>query len=50
MELRGSDYKGLTNWALVDELAREAKGEDKNGLRAELIELIGLARGMSGEK
>ena len=36
-------YKGLTNWALVDELAREAKGDDPTGLRAELLELIKLA-------
>jgi Ca-activated chloride channel family protein len=50
MELRGSEFKGLTNWALVDELAREAKGEDKNGLRAELLELIGLARGLADPK
>jgi Ca-activated chloride channel family protein len=44
MELRGSEHKGLTSWALVDELAGEAKGADARGLRAELLELIALAR------
>jgi len=47
MELRGSAYKGITSWALVDELAREAKGDDPNGLRAELLELIKLADKLS---
>jgi Ca-activated chloride channel homolog len=50
MELRGSEHKGLTNWGLVDELAREARGEDKTGLRAELLELIKLARGLDEKK
>jgi Ca-activated chloride channel homolog len=50
MELRGSEHKGLTNWALVDELAREAKGADPTGLRAELVELIAIARGLAVPK
>jgi Ca-activated chloride channel family protein len=49
MELRGSAFKGLTNWALVDELAREAKGDDRSGLRAEFLELIKIASG-SGQR
>jgi Ca-activated chloride channel family protein len=44
MQLRESEYKGLTSWALVDELGGEAKGEDPRGLRAEMLELIGLAK------
>ncbi|MBI3830596.1 MAG: von Willebrand factor type A domain-containing protein [Planctomycetes bacterium] len=40
MVLRGSQFKGLSNWALVYELAAEAKGADANGYRAEFLELI----------
>lgn len=47
MQLRESPHKGLTNWALIDELARSTKGADRTGARAELIELIGLARAIT---
>jgi len=50
MLLRGSQYKGLANWFLVEELAGEAKGTDPHGYRAEFIELVKKARTLSPKK
>ncbi len=39
MLLRGSDYRGLATWPLVEEMASAAKGEDPQGYRAEFLDL-----------
>jgi Ca-activated chloride channel homolog len=40
MVLRDSDYKGAANFDQVLRLANQAKGEDKEGYRAEFIRLV----------
>jgi Ca-activated chloride channel homolog len=40
MVLRDSDYKGAANFDQVLKLANQAKGEDKEGYRAEFIRLV----------
>jgi Ca-activated chloride channel homolog len=40
MVLRDSEYKGATNFEQVLRLASQAKGEDKEGYRAEFIRLV----------
>ncbi|MCP4459781.1 MAG: DUF3520 domain-containing protein [Cytophagales bacterium] len=47
MMLRDSEFKGNLNYQNVIELARSSKGEDKFGYRAEFIQLVELAKGMS---
>ena len=44
MLLRDSPHKGSTTMGSVLELATEAKGQDRHGYRAELLELIRRAR------
>ena len=46
MILRDSPYKGNATLGSVLELAETGKGEDKQGYRAEFIELVGMARGL----
>jgi len=43
MLLRNSDYKGNINYDEVLSLARSAKGDDKDGYRAEFIRLVELS-------
>jgi Ca-activated chloride channel family protein len=43
MLLRDSKYKGATTFALITDLARDARGPDPHGYRAEFIELVKLA-------
>jgi Ca-activated chloride channel family protein len=51
MILRDSPYKGNANLGSVLELAEAGKGEDKQGYRAEFIELVKAARGpVEGKK
>ena len=45
MILRDSPYKGNSTLGSVLELAEAGKGEDKQGYRAEFIELVRAARG-----
>ncbi len=40
MLLKNSEYKGTSNYTTVLNLARSAKGRDKNGYRAEFISLV----------
>lgn len=47
MLLRDSEYKGDFNYSDVIELAKSAKGKDSYGYRAEFIELVDLAKGIS---
>jgi len=49
MLLRHSDLAGDATWDTVLELAERGRGEDKNGYRAEFIQLVQLARGLSGQ-
>jgi Ca-activated chloride channel family protein len=44
MILRDSPHRAGANWELVDELAAEAKGEDRKGYRAEFLKLIDKAK------
>lgn len=44
MLLRNSEYKGSLLFDKVIELAQDAKGEDKNGYRAEFIRLVDAAK------
>lgn len=41
MLLRESEFKGAANWEHCRTLAEKAKGHDRNGYRAEMIDLIG---------
>ena len=47
MMLRGSEFRGGTDWDLVEGLARSAIGQDPEGARREFLELIALARRQS---
>ena len=44
--LRGSDYIGEYRLAQVVELAKNARGNDEQGYRAEFVRLVGLAQGL----
>ena len=44
MLLRNSEYKGTATYDLILEWAKEGKGEDKNGYRAEFIRLVELTK------
>ena len=46
--LRDSEFRGYADWALALELAKRGRGEDPDGHRRELIELIELAAEISG--
>jgi Ca-activated chloride channel family protein len=48
MILRDSAHKGDATLANVAEIAAGAKGEDKNGYRAEFVELVSKAAGLVG--
>jgi Ca-activated chloride channel family protein len=43
MLLRDSKFKGISSFELVLQLAKEAKGKDENGYRAEFIKIAELA-------
>ena len=47
MLLRDSDYKGNATYNAVLNWAKASQGEDRNGLRAEFVKLVSIARGMS---
>ena len=47
MLLRGSPYAGSLAWPTVVELAREARGDDRDGYRADFIRLAELAAALS---
>jgi len=47
MMLRDSEFKGDLNYTSVLELARNSKGDDTFGYRAEFVQLVELAKGMS---
>ena len=44
MLLRDSEYKGTATYDKIIEWAKEAKGSDKNGYRAEFIRLVELTK------
>ena len=44
MLLRDSKYKGISNYNLVEQLAKTAKGKDQYGYRNEFIGLVDMAR------
>ena len=43
MLLRGSEFKGTATWSSVQALARQHRGEDADGYRAEFVRLVDLA-------
>ncbi|MFV1958469.1 MAG: YfbK domain-containing protein, partial [Planctomycetota bacterium] len=47
MLLRDSPYKGSCSWALVEEIAQAARGEDPGGYRAECLQLMRLAASLA---
>lgn len=49
MLLRKSKYMGSTTWESSSKLAKEAKGEDVEGYRGEMIRLIDSCKLLSGE-
>ena len=44
MMLRGSRYGGISNPALVEEIAASSLGEDRSGYRAEFVDLVRQVR------
>jgi len=43
MLLRDSKFKGNSSFEMVQQLAKESKGVDENGYRAEFIKIVELA-------
>jgi Ca-activated chloride channel family protein len=48
MLLRQSEQRGTATWAATEKLADNARGTDADGYRAELVRLVRLAEGLSG--
>ncbi|ECG8607391.1 VWA domain-containing protein [Salmonella enterica subsp. salamae] len=46
-KLRGSEYLADTTWPQIIKWGEQARGEDKQGYRAEFIKLVKLAQGLS---
>ena len=44
--LRGGDYVGAFGYDQIAEVAREARGTDREGYRAEFIELVEMAKAL----
>ena len=49
-KLRGSEYLNNTSWQQIEQWARQAKGPDQQGYRAEFIRLIGLAEDLDNSQ
>ncbi len=49
-KLRGAEYLNNTSWQQIEQWARQAKGQDQQGYRAEFIRLIGLAEGLDNSQ
>jgi Ca-activated chloride channel family protein len=50
MLLRGSEFKGGATWSSVQALARQHRGEDVDGYRAEFVRLVDLAAALQVEQ
>jgi Ca-activated chloride channel family protein len=50
MLLRNSEFKGQATWRTVQELARQHKGTDPDGYRAEFIRLVDLAAALDSQR
>ncbi len=48
--LKGGKYNGAMTWQDIKTLADENQGEDKHGLRAEFVELVGIAQSLSSAR
>lgn len=46
--LRGGEHAGEMSWDRVEQLAVAARGTDRDGLRGEFLQLVGLARSLTG--
>ena len=49
-KLRGSEYLNNTSWQQIKQWARQAKGQDSQGYRAEFIRLTELAEGLDNSQ
>ena len=47
MVLRGSEHRGDADYPLVLDLARSAHEGDPRGYRAELLQLVNVAKGLA---
>jgi len=50
MLLRDSSFKGTATWASAQALAREHKGDDPDGSRAEFVRLVDLAAALTAQR
>jgi len=50
MLLRHSEHQGDTSYDAVLEIAQSALGNDPHGYRAEFLELVRLAKALTGEQ
>jgi Ca-activated chloride channel family protein len=48
--LRGSQYSGNLTWNEVIDMAKDAKGADDYGYRAEFLDMVRLAKSISGSR
>ncbi len=50
MLLRNPEFKGRATWASTSALARAARGDDPDGLRAEFVRLVELAAALEAQR
>ncbi len=50
MLLRGSQYRGMSSYDAVLEIAESAKGDDKHGYRAEFVQIVEQAKPLGEER
>jgi Ca-activated chloride channel family protein len=48
MMLRESPFRGDVDWKQVEKLAKSGLGDDPNGYRREFLDLVELAKEVSG--
>ena len=49
MLLRNSEFKGQATWSSAQALARQHRGEDPDGYRAEFVRLLDLAAALDAQ-
>ncbi len=48
--LKGGQYTGSLTWQDIQKLAESSQGKDEDGLRAEFLELLGIAQSLSSKQ
>lgn len=48
--LKGGQYTGSLTWQDIQKLAASSQGKDEDGLRAEFLELLGIAQSLSSKQ